>query len=212
MRRLPTCWGCFLGKRRRLGDRWAWGASVAALLDVFLNFGLLTCETSASRGAAGVRTGQCTVVDGVNWCERPYLFESSVYHLAHFVVEAAAAALLRNAPCIRRYSSFAAHTASLARGADGSPRRRASLTPYAPPRPQIRDIAPKTLLRKRDEDKCPQLHSRVYEPRVCRDRTGQANPAPVSSRRRPRCVIRLGPYMVSVGCQSGENGSGGAYV
>ena len=35
-----------------------------------------------------------------------------------------------------------------------------------------------TAAKKRDEDKCPQLHSCVsYEHRVCRDRTGQANPS-----------------------------------
>ena len=35
-----------------------------------------------------------------------------------------------------------------------------------------------TAAKERDEDKCPQLHSCVsYEHRVCRDRTGQANPS-----------------------------------
>ena len=59
MRGLPgTCWGCFVGMRGRLtAIAAAWGASVAALLDVFCEF--LDCSPAKlvqSRGAAGVRT------------------------------------------------------------------------------------------------------------------------------------------------------------
>ena len=72
--------------------------------------------------------------------------------------------------------------AGQAAGADGSPTAAAQPHAVAAARRRVRKpektSPPNHCCEKRDEDKCPQLHSCVScEHRVCRDRTGQANPS-----------------------------------
>ena len=51
---------------------------------------------------------------------------------------------------------------------------------------------PQNCCAKRDEDKCPQLHSCVsYEHRVCRDRTGQANPSATQQQTKTPVVLSV---------------------
>ena len=129
-------------------------------------------------------------------------FESSDFHLAHFVEQNSGTALrhCRAQRADRIRCSFVLlkrccelHRLALLAPADGSPtaaapasrsrrtaRRRVRNS-------KTRDVAPKKhCCEERDEDKCPQLHSCVsYEHCMCCDRTGQANPSAQNSRPRP---------------------------
>ena len=95
----------------------------------------------------------------------------------------------------RRNAAFPPVKTACTKHSPASPTAVHSLTPSpraAASRKPEKLSPPKHCCEERDEDKCPQLHSCVsYEHRVCRDRTGQANPSATQQQTKTPVVLSV---------------------